>query len=265
MNRKFSGDRVFLVALTVSLLFHLSMVTLFRIVIYFPRVDMEFVDVDIVEWPSEPVLAEQLTLSEPGETLERLAEDALDTERANRLPPLEFELPALPFSELDLLRVQQQGLEVRSRYRELFEEEPSDLWSQFGRELDRLSTFIAGSVETGESRDESLIPVSRPAPGFEAYLEWINEPKDRLVLAVKGIEGLRGLAPDALPEPIALIIRVNRNGRVVGVVDPIGPDDTLVEDAVDALLQYRFEPIGEDGPAIHHGTILIRGAIEGDD
>ena len=203
MNLRLRGDRVFLAALMVSLLFHLSMVTLFRIVIYFPRVNIEFVDVAIVEdTDPRPALAEQLTLSDPGEALNRLTDESLEAEGLSHLPPLEFELPSLRFSELGLLRVQQQGLEVRSRYRALFEEEPSDLWSQFGRELDRLSTLLTGDAETGGPRERSLIPVSRPAPGFEAYLEWLNEPKDRLVLAVKGMEGLRGLTPDALPEPI---------------------------------------------------------------
>ena len=105
MNLKPRGDRVFLAALIVSLLFHLSMVTLFRIVIYFPRVDIEFVDVSIVEdKPApEPALTEQLTLPDPGEALDRLTDASLEAESLPRFPPLE--LPSLRFSELDLLRV----------------------------------------------------------------------------------------------------------------------------------------------------------------
>ena len=49
MKHAAASGRAFTVAMTISLLFHLSAVTLFRIVVYFPRYDIEYFDVSIVE------------------------------------------------------------------------------------------------------------------------------------------------------------------------------------------------------------------------
>lgn len=252
-------DRTLRIALLVSLFFHLSAVTVFRIVIYFPRYDIEFVDVAIVQTAPPPEFREQLRVPSAEDAFERLADETVAEDASIPFPEAGFELPTLRFSELDLLRIGQQGLEVRSRYRELFEKPPADTWALFGRELDRIGNLLGPGTREADTPQ----PISRPAPGFEAYLEWLSPPLDRQALAVRGIEGLRGLKPDALASPITLIIRVNREGRVVGVLDPVGPNGDLVDEAVAALLQYRFVSVGEEAPAIHNGTILIRGAEDG--
>ena len=260
MTRRTRLNRVLILGLVVSFAFHLSAVTLFRIVIYFPRENIEFVDIALVETRETLGLNEQLTIPSADEALERLTRSQQgDTDTGIAFPQIEFELPTLRFSELELLRLEQQGLQVRSQYQELFTRPSRDPWSRIGRELDRLGTLIGGPTTADPGKNTTGNLISRPAPGFEAYLEWLNEPKDRQVLAVKSIEALRGLEPTALQEPISLLVRVNRDGRVVGILDPLGPDDNLIEQTVDAIFQYKFEPINEDGPATHTCTFLIRG------
>lgn len=266
-------DRVFWAALVFSLVFHLSMVTLFRIVLYFPREDIEYLQFSIVHTPAEatsiapspdaalPTPTEQrLQGASPDEAFARArgVEMPLADRLGANLPPIS--LPAVPFAEQELLRARTQSLELRSRYEELFEPAPQDTWSRFGRRLGDLGDQLQRLALGEEEDDEALIPVSRPAPGFEAYLEWLEPPHDRQVVAVEKIEALWGYDPKRLPRPIVLVFRVNREGRVVFVLPPVEDRDGIVPSAVQALLQYHFEPLGEDGPERQEGTLIVQAA-----
>ena len=100
--------------------------------------------------------------------------------------------------------------------------------------------------------------MSRPAPGFEAYLDWLSEPRDRQALSVHPIDALWGLDPAEFGEPIALVFRVDRAGKVLHVLDPVEDVDSILRASVEALKRYRFEPLLGDGPSIQHGTLIIR-------
>ena len=122
MTHTSSKNRVIKIALLTSILVHISMVTLFRIVIYFPRTDIPYYDFRIVQAPSaspsSAVYREILSVPNSDEAFERLTHgDDITEQLASRLPPIE--LPTLRFSELDLLRLERQSLETRSRYNEL--------------------------------------------------------------------------------------------------------------------------------------------------
>lgn len=258
-------DRTFPVSLTASLLFHLSMVTLFRIVIYFPREDIEYFNVAIVE-ASAPVAPAGSASS----SLEVPSAESMFDRFEQRETPLEpestwgnlpaIQLPTLKFEEMDILRIQRDVLETRSRYEDFFAEKSSDTWSRFGRQLNTVGQTISRitrSVPPVEKADP-LLPISRPAPGYEAYLEWFAEPRDRQAVAVHPIKSLWGLDPGSFSEPLALAFRVDRSGRVVDILDPIDPATDLLIDSVDALMHYRFEPLIGDGPATQAGTLIIR-------
>ena len=107
------------------------------------------------------------------------------------------------------------------------------------------------------------LPVSRPAPGYEAYLEWLSDPRDRQALAVYPIDALWGLDSSDFGEPIALLFRVDRDGKVIDVMDHVEKTGGVLEAIVDALMRYRFEPLIGEGPETQHGTLIIRSAGEG--
>lgn len=263
------GDRVLLTAVAVSIAFHLSTITLFRIVVYFPRQDIEYYELVIVEshssTPSLPLGHERLELSNPEGGLERfdLTSNILSGEDTwGGLPPIR--LPTLEFDELDLLRVRRQVLETRSKYRELFQDEPVDAWARFGRQIGSISESITRFAQGSAPDDEPLpLPVSRPAPGYEAYLEWLSEPRDRQAISVHPIDALWGLDASDFGEPIALLFRVGRDGKVIDVLDHVEATGGVLEASMNALMQYRFEPIIGEGPKAQHGTLIIRAAGEG--
>ncbi len=254
-------DRVFARALILSAVFHLSAVTLFRVVIYFPREDTRYFRVSIVESaPSRPLsvpaaapggdgspdltgphFGESLTLSDP-------LQEALPA----------IELPTLPFEKLNLLRLRQEALQVSSRYDEMFS---SRLRLNSG--LDAVSETLSRLTFGGPAKNDLPQPISRPAPGFEAYVEWLSEPKDRQVFVVQPIEALRGLGADAMPEPITLVFRVDRDGAVSNVFSPTGRSEGLVAAAVAALRTYRFAPLLGDGPEYQGGTFILRASGDG--
>lgn len=273
--------RTMQLALAFSILFHLSMVTLFRIVIYFPRYDIDYLNVDIVRTDivRETFARQQmdrLSIPDSDRGFERMTElsgDALEDPLASSslddvaplldpwagLPPIE--MPTLKFEELDRLRFQVRGLEVGKRYTDQFARD-SDLWSRFGRGLgsvtDVLSSVMRGGG--GEIEGPQSIPVPDPAPGFEAYVEWLTPPYGRQALGGGRIEALWGRDPGALREAIAFPFRVDAQGAVTEVLPPLEGDPAIVDDAMEALADYRFELLDGPDPQSQMGTFVVRGA-----
>jgi len=269
MRKRHTGDYVFAATLTISLLLHLSAITLFRIVIYFPRHDIEYFDVSIVDptraAPSQtPFVRERLSLNTPGSGFDRIkleSDSLVDEDSWGSLP--DIRLPTLRFDQLGRLRIQRLALKTRLRYDDLFDEAPEDAWSRFGRKLssvsESLSRIAHGSAPAEATRP---VPVSRPAPGYAAYLEWLSEPLDRQPLSVHPIEALWGLNPADFGEPITMVFLVDRDGRVVDILFPVESTDGLLQASMDALMRYRFEPLLGDGPSTQHGTMIVRASGE---
>ena len=256
---------IFTGALVFSILFHLSMVTVFNIVIQFPRRDIDYFIFAIVDPRVQrtcgSALQERLEFPSREDALDRIAGESgrLDSSGLRSLRP-PVKLPRLQFAEMDLLRAGAKDLQIRSKYRELFDDRPTDVWARFGRRLssigDALTRVALGAPPPAE---RSPLAVGAPAPGFEAYLEWMGEPRDRLPVSIGKVDALWGRRPSDLAEPMIFIFKVNREGRVVYVL-PKTPEDEagIVESAARALLKYRFPPIGDDGPPAQHGTLIIR-------
>lgn len=253
---------IFRWALAVSLLFHLSTVTLFRIVIYFPREDVKYVHFEIVPSMAEASPSDQrevLTLPSQDGVLERveLSEDLDKVDRLlNTIPPIQ--LPTIEFAGQDLLRMRTQGLEVRARYKELFKPQRQDVWSRFGQGLDSLGDAISRVTHgSGLPEEVAPTPISHPAPGFDAYLEWMEPPREREPISVEKIEALWGMDPTQLSEPIVLYFKVNRDGKVVSIIPHMEDDDGVVMGAIEALFKFRFEGLDDEGPSSQSATLVI--------
>lgn len=253
-------------AILISLLFHLSMVTLFQIVIFFPQNEIDYFIFRIIDPRTQQARAatvgERLRIPSADEALERIAPGAENSTLRDIVPSLpEIELPTLEFAMLDRLRLKSEGLDIRERYRELFQDEPQDTWTRFGRKLSSLGGVLSrmgGSGPRSQAPQPAL--VSRPAPGFEAYLIWMGEPKDRDAVAVAKIDALWGVDPSNLEQSITLVFKVDREGKVVEVIVPIEDEFGFADSAAQALLKYRFESAPEDGPDMQHGTLVIGAA-----
>jgi hypothetical protein len=269
MTAQSGRDRVFARALVLSVMVHLSAVTLFSIVIRFPRHDTDYFRVAIVESaPSRSLSVPAAVTAQPdgvGEIVSAPIGESLtlqDSLAMESLPAIE--LPTLPFEELSRLRLRQDALEVRSRYGEMFaSREGTDLGLRLSSGLETVSETLTRLTFGGAPQDDTPQPISRPAPGFEAYVEWLSDPKNRQVFDVQPIEALRGVGPDALREPITLVFRVDRDGAVSDVFNPVGDTHGLIAAAAEALRGYRFAPLIGDGPEFQGGTFILSASGEG--
>lgn len=268
-------NRPFLVALCLSVVFHISMVTLFSIVFEFQVKRIEYYDFHIL---SEQQLVSEEARAAPERRsrnlpvledplrkagIEELARDEgseVSAGWASGLPAIE--LPRLEFAEMEMLELREESLTIQSRLAEFLDAPLSEPWARLGRGLERLGDALSSSWffdEEEETVIEQGMPqlVARPAEGFEAYVEWMSEPRDRELLFSPPIEALFKVDPEELTEPITLVFRVNPEGEVVEVLTPLPDDAGIVVSAARALTTYRFAPLEESNTWDQHGTLLI--------
>lgn len=254
-------DRPMMVALAVSAAFHLSMVTLFSIVIKFPVPRVQYYRFEIVD----PRTRQPIVPSDRRSSLFPPIGEVLGGEGAataedpwQGLPKIE--LPTLAFTELDQLRAREEGLRVRSRYAELLSIHPQESWRGLGKELrqvrDALTRLPFLEQPTQEEEDRPQ-PIARPAEGFEAYIEWMTAPRDRELLFAPPIEALWGVKPEELAAPITLVFKVNPEGKVTEVFMPVEDTAGIVAGAAKALARYRFKPLEQAAPREQRATLII--------
>jgi hypothetical protein len=275
MSRALAPHRPFAAALGVSILFHLSMISVFSIVIYFPREDFPYPSLAIVRQPSQPkserisdpllrtARRDLLRIAPPDELLE--SGDAGNLEMGARdvvreLPP-PIELPRLQFADLERLHSRVEGLRIRSEFGGLLEPKGVDSWARFNRELKGISAALTrwGFPEPADARSRPN-PIGNPAPGFAMFIQWMSEPKDRKVLFSPPIRALWSIAPAQLDEPIALIFTVNPEGKVTEVQIPIEDEAGVVADIGKSLIKFRFEALDVEKAKNQKGTLLVKAA-----
>ena len=276
------ADRPFLAFFGISLLLHLSMFTLFSIVILLPREDIVYYHVEIVEAATTPRPS-----ASPAESVLRVPSldasfhrtpDLSDSSDPSGSPALEkpslllrslpdVEFPALDFAQVDRLRLRPDSLQVRPRYDDVFRTVPSDSWARFGSgisrlrdALSRLPLFERSSLEQDQERPAYI---GREAEGFNVYIEWMSEPRDREIIFAPPMDALLRLQPAQLAEPMALLFRVNPQGRVVNVQVPLEDGAGIVAAVRDTLFKYRFAPLDAPSPRDQSGTLLISSAEVG--
>jgi len=296
MKRALAGNRPFKAALAISTLFHLSMVSVFSIVLWFPRHDVHYYPVDIVQQYAAalPHLAKRdpgavrgrLRVPSPGRMMEEagalapigeegggllkvaaseglavsgdpLAEADPDDSWAG-LPPIE--LPRLEFADLDRLRTREESLRIRSQFSEVFEGRPEDSWAAFSRRLRGLS----GALTRWTSPREALpqhgpMRVSSPAAGFAFYIEWMSSPRDRELLFSPPIRALWGVDAARFAEPAAFVFTVSPQGKVTEVQVPVEDEEGITDSIGGALARYRFEPLQGEDARDQIGTLLLVG------
>jgi len=236
------------VALLVSLFLHLSMITVFRIVLVLPRERIEFYEMRIVSTVDEseaPSMVENASATAP---------DALALGGASLYEDVpDVELPVIEFAELERLRIRYGATEPAEGGGRVFEDYvPTDSWARFGGELQRLGRTLRELALPGEEEKpvvaepvERRVLRHRPAEGFEAYIEWSGPPQDRELLFAPPMKVLWQVAPGELAQPLEIVFKVNAGGRVVNVWSPRLDDSGVMEEVQMTVLQYRFAPLSE--------------------
>ncbi len=283
-------DRALWTALTVSLAVHLSAVTLFSIVITFPREPVKYYSFQYVDAATrEPIFRSDQpwtrTMANQPELRVPSMEEAMEGSRGGEglidpLVPADFtnpgvgevlslssqpelpaiDIPQLEFAELNRLDLRRDSLRIRSGYATEDEQRPRDSWAWFGHELgelrDSLRRLPSGFQQRRTDPPPETVVVSTPYPGFRAYIEWMAEPKDRQLLFSPPIDALMSARNARGSQPIALVFKVNPQGRVIEVLDPGDDAAGIVASASKALIKYRFAPVDlESGE--HYGTLVI--------
>lgn len=247
-------SRVFSGAFLFSMVLHLSMVTLFNVVIYFPRQDIEYYRFQIVQAPPvQTFLPRAPTLDDP---LGAIPDFDERTALVDRLP--EVQLPTLEFAELDRLRVRQRALDDAV----FTEPGHQDAWPPLGEGLRRVRDSITDLVLPDAPPSLTGRPrlTHRPADGFEANIEWSGEPFARQLLYAPPVRALLDVDPAGVQRPFEVVFRVNPAGRVVNVWSPFLDETGLLDEVQMTVLQYRFEPIVTEDAPEQTGTLRIRAA-----
>jgi hypothetical protein len=260
-------DRPTIVAFTISAALHLSLVTVFTVVVYFPVETTHYYQFDIVNPITRasllpgasqelkvPSIDDVLASGAPGHDQQPLTiEPGLAMSLTPELPSIT--LPTFGGSEFERLELRHQSLSIRSAFEET---QTATAWERFSREMGQLREAISRfSLFSAQESDPSLQYVGRPVDGVVLYIEWMSGPKDRTLLFSPPIENLWRLDPASLAESIALVFTVSPSGEVIEVLTPLEDDAGVIASAGKALLKYRFEPLPEGQIENQHGTFLI--------
>jgi hypothetical protein len=252
-------------AFLIATLFHLSMVTVFRIVVVFPETKAKYCQIQIFsEAPPAPE-----TAAPP-----RTGGGELILRRPLLLaqaPETRVELPTMNFGELERLRVRSEAGTDPAALNRGFE--PTGSWAGFAGGLQNIGLKLRELVFPGEqvAPENTRHPVAKhhPAPGYSGEIVWDAAPRDRELLFAPPIGALADTANAGLRWPVEIVLTVSPAGRVVNVwcaaVDEAGVIDAVQR----AALQYRFAPLPADtvaetgtAAAKQMATLFIRPADE---
>ena len=251
-------------AFLIATLFHLSMVTVFRIVVVFPETRARYCQIQIFsEAPPAPE-----TAAPP-----RTGGGELILRRPLLLaqaPEPRVELPTMDFTELDRLRVRSEAdTDPAALNRGL---EPTGSWAGFAGGLQNIGLKLREFAfpETPAAPEKARLVVARhhPAPGYNGEIVWDAAPRDRELLFNPPISALAEAANARLHWPVQVVLTVNPAGRVVNVWCAAVDDAGVTEAVQRAALQYRFAPLPADAgaetgaAAKQMGTLFIRPAEE---
>lgn len=263
-------NRIFVIALGVSTLLHLSMVTLFSIVVIFPREDIDYYQFDIVsmtaERPPDTVRSDLLRIRPSAESLGGAATDFGKVDEADGWGAVpQIELPTLEFAALKRLRLREKATEIGERYERLFQSPAQDPWARFGTEMrqfgEALTQLAPSWLSAKEDEQPKRRPVARHAAGFEFYIDWVSEPKDRQAIIAPPINALWDVDSETLDLPRTILFKVDPDGKVVEVLTPPGDEDINTEIGK-VLRNYRFDPLPEGKTDRQQGFFVITAAQE---
>ena len=236
-------------ALLASALCHLSMITVFRIVVMFPQGPVDYYRLQIVPSPS-PATSGRPELRLGGA-------DLYSGEQ-------EVDLPVLNFAEISRLQIRRALPEDFEALEALSGGYPDNSWSRFTGGLQelgiRLRERLMGSSGPAESAAPVPAAVHRPAPGWEGMVFWKDPPENRGLLFTPPLEPLWRIPQDG-PSRFEFTLTVDDSGRVTDVWTPDAEPAEVLEPLQLKLLQYRFEPVPEGGAGLRGsrmGALVLR-------
>ena len=253
--------RRFAAACAVSLVFHLTFVTVFRVVVYFPSASPTYYRLEIVSVapapraPADPV--RELYEGAPVSGLRLRGSDSLLD------GPPEIELPALSTGEMERLRVRSEAGDAGDLLERVFaDRRPTDTWGVFSRELQDFGQSLRRLAFPGETAPaaaaRTIAARHRPAEGYEGYVVWDGAPADRELLFAPPIKGLWDvrLTRDAR-WPVELVVTVSPEGRVLNVWNADLAGEDLVTALREAVSQYRFAPLPDAAAGLDQMGVLF--------
>jgi len=266
-------DKVFMTTVSVSIIVHLSMITLFSIYVLIPVKRPVYYEFDIVDPVThESVIRrplESLKMPSFDELVDSRAADAqsfvpdqtltLDAPLALTTTLPEISLPSLDIAQMERSEMIGSSLRIRS---EFTLQEPQDAWgrllSGIGRLDDRLRDLSPFEFGDAETPVETLpTQIESPADGIAMYVEWVGEPRDRGLLFAAPIVSIWQLNPESMREPITLPFKVNTAGKVVLVLAPPTDEGEVINDIAHALELFQFAPLTGDTQREQYGTLVI--------
>ena len=262
-------NRPVIVCLTVSIVFHLSMISVFSIVIRFPSRYVHYASLELVEaaTPSsfrltERIKSDRLVLQAPEPMDDPDSKLAMDNPfqdtkyKDTWATSLPIELPRLEFEEFER---REQSLRIRSKLTEDPKLPELDSWAAFNSKLKGLGSLIAGMADVeDEASFSDAARVGAPAPGFGLYLEWITEPKNRTLLFAPPAQSLWALDPHALHGPLEFAFKVDALGKVEEIQILTNDDKGVATEIANSILRYRFEPLQNEQPVVQRGTLILK-------
>lgn len=225
--------------LVVSLLFHLSAITIFSIVIYFPRQGTQYFRLAFVE---EAARAPELPVAEPAIV------KALTGGR-NTSSALALDLPDLSFDPQGQLGLGKLSLGGKS----FFEDQPEaapDSWARFGTGIQLVRASILGLTGADTEGGGSVTTLALGG-GLRALADWGNSASRELLYAPPVLSGAPGAG--ATEE---FLITVDASGGVMRVLK-MSPEESAFADATAALLGRCRFAASTQGTGISTATVRI--------
>ncbi len=238
----------FFVIILFSLLLHLSAVTIFKIVVYVPRSDLQYIDMKVVQVESPMILASsQLRISGESQDFGWGGSKDLVSGIDNKI-----ELPQLEFEEMEKLRLRSTLIEEIETEKPLIQEF-RDSWAQFGvgvskirESLSALSPFSEESKYSNIKRSESAsILRHNIGNNIEITYRCLAPPYQRKILFAPLSLDITGKLDRAAPQSFEFLLEVNSDGNVVRVADLSIEGGENISDIKELVEKIKFEPILE--------------------
>ena len=250
-----------------ALLLHLSAVTLFKIVVYIPRSDLQYLDIRVVQADTDKttssILTSRLKLSK------NLGDDNKDNEfDINDLKQTSgFELPKIEFEELEKLKLRRSLVEEEVSPQPL-SVEYRDSWAQFGAGINRIRESITAlspfapstELQNKESEENTSAPLMKQSigDGTEIIFRWITPPYNRTILFFPGLLEMSKKSMVEDEKNYDFMLTVLPDGTVSRVIDL-----NIIEDEVSRYIEgeigkIRFEPLINTDSGEQQVTIRYR-------
>lgn len=256
-------DRVFITMVSVSVFFHLSMVTLFSIYVYVPvsRPTYAQLAINYLQPVQSSVASMELTLSAPD-----LSNPPPPVQAESAIPETErltLELPLISPPTLDIPQLEHaEIIASKATVQSAFRKEQRDLWA---RTIDRFESLedrarelmsipsVFPEVET----QRQVTTIYQPDAALEVYIQWNLEPRDRKLDPGAPLDVLEKVDADELDKPILLTFRVNPTGEVLYVFADPGASG-LEQEIAAALSTFHFAPLDDLRGPNQIGTLVIK-------